>query len=136
MTTPPARRYAAAWWTATAIVAVILFFVADSDAIYNATSPATLDFHELLRKAYSIVAFALLGWLAARASSATGWRTSPLTIGWWLAFFSLAIEVAQSMQPPVEGLALNTIDVACGWIGGWLGALVASYEGKQRLPNG
>jgi FtsH-binding integral membrane protein len=125
VTTRPARRHAAFWWTATAIVAVILFFVADSDTIYNATSPATLDFHVLLRKAYSIVAFALLGWLAARASQATGWRTSPLTMGWWLALFSLAIEIAQSMQPPSEGLAMNTVDVACGWIGGWLGARVA-----------
>ena len=125
MTTPAARRHAAAWWTATVIVAVILFFVADSDTIYNATSPVTLDFHVLLRKAYSIVAFAVLGWIASRASQASGWRTSPLTMGFWIAFFSLAIEIAQSLSPPVEGLALNTVDVACGWLGGWLGALVA-----------
>ncbi|HEY7982417.1 MAG TPA: hypothetical protein VID19_13165 [Candidatus Eremiobacteraceae bacterium] len=125
MTESPAWRHVALWWTATAIVAVLLFIVANSDAVYNATSPAWLDIHVLLRKIYSVGAFGLLGFLAARASLASGWRTSPLTVGWWVAIFSLAIEIAQAMTPPPEGLGWNTVDVLCGWLGGWLGAQAA-----------
>lgn len=127
MTSDPPRRHAALWWTATVIVAVIMFFIAGSDAVYNATSPAALDVHVLVRKAYSIVAFTVLGALAARASVASGWRTSPLTMGWWVALFSLAIEIDQATNPPYEGLAWNTLDVACGWLGGWVGAQVAFF---------
>lgn len=130
MTEPPERRRAAIWWTATAIVAVLLFIVANSDAVYNATSPAWLDIHVLLRKMYSIVAFGVLGFLAARAAQASGMRTSPLIIGWWVAAFSLAIEIAQAMTPPPEGLVWNAIDVLCGWIGGWLGACGAGLYGR------
>jgi hypothetical protein len=102
-----------------------MLIVANSDAVYNATSPAWLDIHVLLRKAYSIIAFGALGFLVARASQASGLRTSPLTVGWWVAVFSLAIEIAQAMTPPPEGLGWNTIDVLCGWLGGWLGAIVS-----------
>ena len=125
MTGPPARQHAALWWTATAIVAVLLFLIANNDTVYNATSPPWLDIHVLLRKIYSIVAFGVLGFLAARALRATGWRTSLVTVGWWLAGFSLAIEIAQAMMPPPEGLGWNAIDVVCGWLGGWLGAFFA-----------
>lgn len=133
MTAPPTRSHAALWWTATAIVAVVLFVIANSDAVYNATSPTWLDFHVLLRKTYSVVAFALLGFLAARASQASGLRTSPLTIGWWIAVFSLAIEIAQAMTPPPEGLGWNTVDILCGWLGGWLGAHAARAVGPTFM---
>jgi hypothetical protein len=128
MTPSPSRRQAAFWWTATAIVAVVMFILATNDRVYNLTSPAApaaLDIHVLLRKAYSIVAFGVTGYFAARASLASGWRMSPLTVALWVALFSLAIEVFQDMSPPPEGLTLNLIDVTCGWLGGWLGALVA-----------
>jgi hypothetical protein len=131
VTAPPARRYAALWWTATAIVAVLLFIIANSDAVYNATSPTWLDFHVLLRKMYSVVAFGVLGFFAARASQASGLRTTPLTVAWWVAVFSVAIEIAQAMSPPPEGLGWNTIDVVCGWLGGWLGAFAS-----RRLTRG
>ena len=110
------------------IVAVLLFIVANSDTVYNATSPAWLDIHVLLRKTYSIVAFGVLGFLAARASHASGLRVSPLTVGWWVAIFSLSIEIAQAMTPPPEGLGWNAIDVLCGLLGGWLGALASHYK--------
>lgn len=129
---PPARRHAALWWTATAIVAVVMFFIATNDTVYNLTSPATLDIHVLLRKTYSVAAFTVMGFVAARASLASGWRTAPLTIALWLALFSLAIEIGQDMSPPPEGLALNALDVACGWLGGWLGALIARYRSTSQ----
>ena len=117
---------------ATAIVAVILFILANNDAVYNATSPAWLDIHVLLRKLYSVIAFTVLGTLAARAAQTSGMRASPLTVGWWLAFFSLAIEIAQARTPPPEGLGWNTVDVACGWLGGWLGGLITLRLLKRR----
>jgi FtsH-binding integral membrane protein len=125
VTPSPQRRLAALWWTATAIVAVIMFLLGTNDTVYNLTSPAALDIHVLLRKTYSIVAFGVTGYLAARASLASGWRTSPLTVALWLALFSLAIEIEQDMSPPRESLALHSFDIACGAIGGWLGAVVA-----------
>jgi hypothetical protein len=109
-----------------------MYFIANSDTVYHATSPAWLDIHVLLRKSYSVVAFAVLGYIAARAAQASGWRASPLTVGWWLALFSLAIEIAQAMTPPPEGLGWNTIDVACGWLGGWLGALAALWSADDK----
>ena len=127
MTPSPAWRQAAFWWTATAIVAVIMFFLGTNDTVYNLTSPAALDIHVLLRKTYSIVAFGVTGYVAARASLASGWRTSPLSVALWLALFSLAIEIAQDMSPPRESLALHSFDVVCGGLGGWLGAVVARH---------
>jgi hypothetical protein len=102
-----------------------MFILATNDTMYNLTSPATLYLHVLLRKTYSIGAFALVGWIAARAALASGWRTSPLAIACWLAGFSLAIEIRQAVMPPDEGIAWHAFDVACGWFGGWLGALAA-----------
>lgn len=125
MSASPARRQAALWWTATAIVAVIMFFLATNDTVYNLTSPTTLYMHEALRKIYSVVAFALVGWLAARAALASGLPTSPMTVAWWLAGFSLAIEIKQALTPPDESMAWHVFDVACGWVGGWIGALIA-----------
>jgi FtsH-binding integral membrane protein len=102
-----------------------MYFLGTNDTVYNLTSPDALDIHVLLRKAYSIVAFSVTGYVAARASLASGWRTSPLTVALWLALFSLAIEIGQDMSPPRESLALHSFDVACGALGGWLGAAFA-----------
>ena len=126
MTSAPPRHTAAFWWTATAIVAVVLFALANNGLVYNLTSPDSLDFHELLRKFYSVVAFGGLGFCAARAAAASGWGTSAVSVGWWLAGFSAAIEVVQALTPPPEGLLSNAVDVACGWLGGWLGAIVSA----------
>jgi len=79
MTPSPSRRQAAFWWTATAIVAFIMFILATNDRVYNLTSPAApaaLDIHVLLRKAYSIVAFGVTGYFAARASLASDARAA------------------------------------------------------------
>ena len=109
------------------IVAVIMYFLGTNDTVYNLTSPAALDIHVLLRKAYSIAAFGVTGYVAARASLASGWRTSPLMVAMWLSLFSLTIEIAQDLSPPRESLALHAFDVACGAIGGWLGAWAARH---------
>ena len=105
-----------------------MFILATNDTVYNLTSPAApaaLDIHVLLRKAYSIVAFGITGYVAARASLASGWRTSPLTVALWLALFSLAIRVLQDVPPPPAGLTLDLRVVAVGGLGGVPGAVVA-----------
>lgn len=117
------RARPAAWWWITALAAVIFFYLATSNAVYDLTSPAGLDFHVVLRKAYSVIAFGVIGYCAARASRAGASSPAAWQVGLWVAAFSLAIEIAQALTPPPEGLFSNALDVACGFAGGWLGAL-------------
>ncbi len=107
----------------TALAAVIFFFLATSDAVYDLTSPVQLDIHVLLRKAYSVIAFGILGYCAARAFRELGWSFAPWRIGLFVAIFSLAIEIAQAFTPPPEGLLSNAIDVLCGYVGGFISSL-------------
>jgi hypothetical protein len=113
----------AVWWWITALAAVIFFYLATSDAVYDLTSPVGLDVHVLLRKAYSLIAFAVIGYCAARATRLGSSTVAAWRIGAYVAAFSAAIEVAQSLTPPSEGLLSNSFDVVCGFVGGWLGAL-------------
>ncbi len=111
---------------------MIFFYLATSDVVYDLTSPVGLDFHVLLRKAYSVIAFGVIGYCAARTSRAGGSRRASWQIGLWVGAFSLAIEVAQSFTPPPEGLLSNAIDVACGFAGGWLGTLLVGRAFTSR----
>jgi len=121
--TSPPNSYATAWWLATLVVAAALYYVALSDTVYNVTSPPG-PFQILLRKSYSIAAFALVGWLFARASSASGRPRSALFVAFSVAAYSALIELGQAIGQTHEGLLWNLIDVACGFLGGLLGALV------------
>lgn len=108
----------------------VLFAMALSNGVYETTSPAFIPFHVLLRKAYSIVAFALLGYLALR--SRLRWPASlPATVV-ALALYSAAIELGQYLTGVREGLLSNGIDILCGAIGGGVGALAA----RVRLRSG
>lgn len=80
-----------------------------------------LSFHVVVRKLYSIVAFAVIALVLQRA---TGWRGRyRLRTIALLALYSAAIEVTQLYATDgKEGLGWNLIDVACGALGGWLGA--------------
>jgi len=113
----------AVWWWITALAAVIFFYLATSNAVYDLTSPVGLDFHVLLRKAYSVIAFGVVGYCAARAFRAGASPRASWQIGLFVAAFSLAIEIAQAFTPPPEGLLSNAVDVVCGFVGGWLGSL-------------
>lgn len=108
-------------WRALAVaVAAALFWTATSDVVYESTSPSTLSWHVPLRKLYSIVAFAVVGFLADKA---LGSSTRAVARGALLvAVYSAAIEVAQFALGSTEGLLWNGIDVICGAIGGALGA--------------
>lgn len=120
--TPPPNFHATAWWLATLLVAAALYYVALSDTVYNVTSPPG-PFQILLRKSYSIAAFALVGWLFARASSASGRIRSTLFVAFSVAAYSALIEIGQAIGQAHEGLFWNLVDVACGFLGGLLGAL-------------
>ncbi len=74
----------------------------------------------LLRKLYSIIAFSIVGFFVAPAiEKDRRIRTSTLLI----ASFSAVIEVAQWLTGAREGLFSNGFDIACGALGGSLGAL-------------
>jgi hypothetical protein len=131
-----ARRFA--WATAAIVLATVFFLAATSNHFYAATSPQHigqrifgeesaalgdpfgLSLHVMLRKLYSIIAFAVVGFATLRAFSAPRRATVPTML--IVAAYSGAIELGQYVHGIREGLGSNTFDVACGAAGGWLGA--------------
>jgi len=109
-----------------AVLAVALYIVAASNATYEATSPSWLSFHVLLRKAYSVVAFALVGFALAQATRYSGVQFGLVRGGASVGAYSALIEFGQRVLAGArESLAQQSFDVACGIIGGGLGALIA-----------
>ncbi len=108
------------WTVAALVVAAILYGVALSNSIYELTSPPALEWHVILRKFYSIVAFTLVGYLFRR--SLVEWGRSdvvlPTILG--VALYSAAIEVGQALMGSKEGLGWNAFDTFCGALGGTL----------------
>jgi hypothetical protein len=116
------------------VVIAVLLYAATSHRIYSRTLPMHLlmrVFGEddtaaaaiVLRKIYSVVAFALLGFIVDKALPRT--RRPALRAAVIVAGFSAVIEVVQKVRHAHEGLLSNAIDVACGALGGWLGVVVA-----------
>jgi len=116
-----------AWLITSLLVAGALFYVAISKSVYELTSPSFLSWHVLLRKAYSVGAFTVVGVLFAKGPRQK--RRLTVTIG-AVALYSAAIEVAQYLTGAREGLVSNAVDVFCGALGGGLGAF--AYD---RLPT-
>jgi hypothetical protein len=85
-------------------------------------APFGISLHILLRKAYSIAAFALVGLTAGLALPRS--RQAALRMALLVAAYSAAIEYAQYLNGSLEGPWWNAIDVACGAIGGWIGARI------------
>jgi hypothetical protein len=127
--TSPARSR---WgWKAFALLtAAALFWAATSDEVYDATSPPTLSWHVLLRKAYSIAAFALVGLSADKALGASA--RPVLRAALLVAAYSGAIEVVQAWHGSHEGALWNAEDVACGALGGVLGVAAARIRRSRR----
>ncbi len=87
-----------------------------------------LGTERIVRKIYSVVAFAIVGFFASPLFVATiRLRTSALLI----MGFSLAIEIAQRAMHYPESLVSNAFDLACGALGGLLGAI--AWNGVARL---
>jgi len=117
----------AAWWVVAAVFGIVLFIAAVDNKVYEATSPTSFDYHVILRKIYSIIAFAVVGYPAARARALAGRSATPLIIGAMVAAYSAIIEVAQfGLDPPWEGFVSNLLDVAYGLAGGAFAGWLAS----------
>ncbi|HEX3867838.1 MAG TPA: hypothetical protein VHV78_13845 [Gemmatimonadaceae bacterium] len=116
-----------------AVAAVALYAISISGFIYNSTSPVTMANHELVRKTYAVLAFALLGFTLER--SAFRRVHGVLAAGIALALYSYAIEIGQIViDRSTETFADHAFDVASGLAGGALGAfaaLVAVGRGRR-----
>ncbi len=118
------------WIAAATIIAAALFWLATSETVYEVTSPPEWSWHVLFRKAYSIAAFALLGFTADRALGPSARPT--LRAALLVAAYSGAIEVAQAWRGSHEGFRWNAFDVLCGAAGGWLGVAVERMRRSRR----
>jgi hypothetical protein len=124
-------------WIALAGAALLGFlWAATTQAVYNHTSPSGLaerifgeeaarvphgrwlSLHIVVRKVYSIVAFAIVGFLVDMALPPI--RRRVLRAALIVAGFSAVIEVVQVMHHSPEGLASNLFDIGCGAFGGWI----------------
>jgi hypothetical protein len=136
------------WIVLATLVAVAFFIVALSEDVYHDTSPAHLaarlfgdtgsrfgrpfgiSLHILVRKFYSVVAFAIVGWTAQRALPPSSKPALRMTI--LVALYSAAIEYGQWLEGSTEGLRWNTVDVACGALGGYLAIRVGRLVRRPR----
>lgn len=101
-----------------------LYAIAVTNAAYQLTSPSFLPYGVALRKTYAIGAFALLGFLAEKAElpvvRGPGWCA--ILIG----LFSAGIEVGQyDLSGSRESRSEHAFDIACGALGGAVGAWLA-----------
>ncbi|MBV9440531.1 MAG: VanZ family protein [Candidatus Eremiobacteraeota bacterium] len=120
------RRF---WIAAASALAAVLFWAATSNVVYDIMSPAGLSWHVVLRKGYSIAAFALLGFTADKA---LGPSARPmLRAALLVAAYSAAIEVAQAALGSNEGRVWNAVDVLCGGAGGALGVLGSRFIARS-----
>jgi hypothetical protein len=125
-----APRARAVWIAVAAILAAALFWLATSDAVYEITSPPKFSLHVAFRKAYSIVAFAAVGFTADKA---LGPAARPaLRAALLVSAYSGAIEIAQARLGSLEGPLWNAIDILCGAAGGWFGIVVPARIRRSR----
>jgi hypothetical protein len=122
-----------------AVAAAVVFFAISTDhAVY---APGARDIHWwfldhlrdsspryhhelniffLVRKAYSIVAFSILGLLVAPIiPKPNRILVAALVVG----TFSTIIEIGQKLTGTIESIYSNLFDVGCGVLGGAIGAL-------------
>jgi hypothetical protein len=86
----------------------------------------------VLRKTYSVVAFAIVGFFVAPLQRrGPRMRDDALVV----AGFSTLIEIAQKAAGSSEGLLSNAFDISCGALGGVLGAYAWNVL-MHRRPGG
>jgi hypothetical protein len=107
-----------------AISAIVLYAISVSGRAYNLTSPVTWPQHELFRKIYALLAFALLGFLLERSNLRR--VQGVIAGGIAIAVYSYVIELGQiGFKHSTETFAEHSFDVASGLAGGALGVFVA-----------
>jgi hypothetical protein len=126
---PESSRARWFWIAAALVTAAVLFWAATSDVVYDVTSPSSFSLHVLLRKTYSIAAFALVGFTADKALGPNA--RAALRGAVLVAVYSAAIEVVQAFHSH-EGLVWNAVDVGCGAAGGWLGVVAGRIKLRPR----
>lgn len=141
-------RISRAVWVVIAIpVSLFFLWFATSYSVYTHTTPSNLavrvfgqsaehvqhhaswfSFHIALRKAYSVIVFALIGFLLDKALGPSQRRTLRAVIA--VAIFSTLIEIAQKLRGSAEGIGENLFDVGCGALGGWI-----AITAQRALPR-
>jgi hypothetical protein len=112
------------WTIAATLTAAFFYILALNAAVYELTSPSWLSWHVVLRKSYSVVAFALVGYTFRRALVENGYRRRlVLTCVAGVALYSAAIEVGQFLHGSQEGVGWNAFDTLCGAAGGAIATL-------------
>jgi VanZ family protein len=114
-------------WLPFLVVGAALFVLALSSDVYELTSPSAFGYHVVLRKVYSIVAFAIVGVSYAFARPRSGVVETATAI----ALYSGLIEFGQWFTSD-ESLTWNLVDVACGFAGGMLGGALVSRVRAAR----
>ncbi|MBV8689349.1 MAG: hypothetical protein JOZ59_04505 [Candidatus Eremiobacteraeota bacterium] len=100
------------------------FWAATAGEVYEATSPQTLIAHIWFRKLYSIIAFAIVGWIVARVLHAVPQARRAVMSAAFVGAYSALIEIAQKIHGSTESWRWNLFDIGCGVLGGLVGALV------------
>jgi hypothetical protein len=130
-----ARRRLWVWLIAFTLLAIGLYAIAISNAAYEATSPGWLTFHVIVRKSYSVIAFALVGYALARTAQIAGIRFGVLYGALSIGAYSALIELGQrALAGSRESIEQQGFDVACGLAGGALGALLAGARAHAPRP--
>lgn len=139
-------------WVALAGAALVGFlWAATNMSVYNHTSPSGLaerifgeqaarvpherwlSLHVVVRKAYSIVAFAIVGLVVDKALPPVHRRA--LRAALIVAAFSAVIEIGQKLHHAPEGFASNLFDVGCGAFGGWIAIALQRARPARKQPT-
>jgi len=123
-----------AWRAIGLVCAVVFYAISMSGGVYNLTSPVTLPHHEIYRKTYALLAFAVLGFAFERSEFRR--VRGVAAVGIAIALYSWAIEIGQIfIDASTETLADHSFDVASGLAGGALGAFVALLVCAPLAPQ-
>jgi hypothetical protein len=114
-------------WLPFVAVGALLFALALNDEVYAVTSPPEFAGHVLLRKLYSVVAFACVA-ASYRFARRRAGTVEMAAVG---GLYSGAIEIGQWFTSE-ESLRWNLFDVGCGILGGLLAAAVINLTNAVR----
>ncbi len=120
------------WTLLAVIVAALMFKLALSGRVYLSTSPPSIEGHVALRKLYSVVAFAAVGWIVRVSLAELRIPTSVATAVLVAAVFSGAIEIAQRVGGSNESFWWNLGDILCGVAGGVLALFLPTLRRPTR----